>query len=99
MKKRNVQKKEIISAISREEKVCPAHVGSVVNAFLKKIIENLSEGNRLEFREFGIFEVVVRKQRVGRNPQKASKTIVIPERNMVKFTPGSRMKTMTSLDE
>jgi integration host factor subunit beta len=70
-----------------------------VNAFLKKVIETLSQGDRLEFREFGVFEVVTRKERIGRNPREASKSITIPKKNTVKFTPGSHMKKMTALDE
>ena len=54
--------------------------------------ESLSSGDRLEFRDFGVFEVVERKQKIGRNPKNASIPIVIPARNAVKFTPGKRMR-------
>jgi integration host factor subunit beta len=46
----------------------------------------------LEFRDFGVFEVVERKQKIGRNPKKAEEPIVIPARNAVKFTPGKKMR-------
>jgi nucleoid DNA-binding protein len=52
----------------------------------------LTDGNRLEFRDFGVFEVVERKQKIGRNPKKAAEPIVIPARNAVKFTPGKKMR-------
>jgi nucleoid DNA-binding protein len=52
----------------------------------------LAEGDRLEFRDFGVFEVVQRKQKIGRNPKNAGVPIVIPSRSAVKFTPGKKMK-------
>ena len=48
--------------------------------------------SRLFFRDFGVFEVVQRKQKIGRNPKKAAEPIVIPARNAVKFTPGKNMR-------
>ena len=41
---------------------------------------------------FGVFEVVERKPRVGRNPNSPSKTVQIPERKVVKFKPGKVMR-------
>jgi len=61
--------------------------------------EYLSDGDRLEFRDFGVFEVVKRKQKIGRNPKNASVPIVIPERRAVKFTPGKRMKHLIEKGE
>ena len=70
----------------------PNDVRSVIQAFLDKMIESLSSGDRLEFRDFGVFEVVQRKQKIGRNPKNASVPIVIPPRKVVKFTPGKKMR-------
>lgn len=57
----------------------------------QKIIECLGNGERLEFRDFGVFEVVERKQKIGRNPKKADVPIVIPARQVVKFTTGKKL--------
>ena len=57
-----------------------------------QIPHSLSNGPPLEFRDFGVFEVVRRKQKIGRNPKNASVAIVIPERQAVKFTAGKKMK-------
>ena len=46
----------------------------------------------IEFRNFGVFEVMVRKPRVGRNPNAPRKTVEIPERVVVKFKPGKIMR-------
>ena len=63
----------------------------IVQAFLNQIIDTLSEGHRIEFREFGIFEPKVRRSRVGRNP-KTGETVQVPEKAVVTFKPGKVMK-------
>ncbi len=41
----------------------PNDVRHVIQAFLDKITASLAEGDRLEFREFGVFEVVRREKK------------------------------------
>ena len=95
MKKKNTMtKKKLIHSISQEKKINPNHVRQVIQAFLEKLTKSLAEGERLEFRDFGVFEVVERKQKIGRNPKKAEEPIVIPARNAVKFTPGKKMRKL-----
>ena len=92
MNSNTVTKKKLINAISQEKGMHPNDVRNVVQAFLEKLSEYLVEGYRLEFRDFGVFEVVTRKQKVGRNPKNADVPIIIPERKAVKFTPGKNMR-------
>lgn len=87
-----VTKKKLINAISQKNGIHPNDVRNVIQAFLDTMTECLSKGDRLEFRDFGVFEVVERKQKIGRNPKNASVPIVIPARNAVKFTPGKKMR-------
>lgn len=87
-------KKKLIHAISEEKGIHPHDVRHVIQAFLDKMTESLRQGDRLEFRDFGVFEVVERKQKIGRNPKKADEPIVIPARNAVKFTPGKKMREL-----
>lgn len=93
-KKGTMTKKKLINAISQDKGVHPNDVRQVIQAFLDKMTESLADGERLEFRDFGVFEVVVRKQKIGRNPKNASVPIVIPARCAVKFTPGKKMRKM-----
>ena len=72
----------------------PQEVRNVIQAFLDKMTECLTTRDRLEFRDFGVFEVVERKAKIGRNPKNASVPIVIPARLAVKFTPGKRMRKL-----
>ena len=87
-----ITKKKLINSISQEKGIHPNDVRHVIQAFLDKMTDCLSQGDRLEFRDFGVFEVVERKQKIGRNPKKADEPIVIPARSAVKFTPGKKMR-------
>ncbi len=85
-------KKQLISTIATKTNHHPNEVRAIIQSFLDSITEFLCTGDRLEFRDFGVFEVVMRKQKIGRNPKNAKVSIVIPERRAVKFTPGKKMK-------
>lgn len=91
-KKSTITKKKLIHSISSEKNVHVNDVRQVIQSFLDKMTDRLAEGERLEFRDFGVFEVVVRKQKIGRNPKNADIPIVIPARYAVKFTPGKNMR-------
>ena len=49
------------------------------------------QGRHLEFRDFGVFEVLTRRSRLGRNPNNPQNTVVIPARRMVKFKLSRKM--------
>jgi nucleoid DNA-binding protein len=46
----------------------------------------------VELRNFGVFEVKVRKARIGRNPNQPETDVPIPRRAVVKFKPGKEMR-------
>lgn len=89
-----VTKKKLIQVISQELGLHPNDVRNVIQSFLDRMTDYLSSGDRLEFRDFGVFEIVTRKQKIGRNPKNASVPIVIPARSAVKFTSGKKMRKM-----
>jgi len=89
-----VTKKRLIQVISQAKGLHPNDVRNVIQAFLDSMTDSLAEGDRLEFRDFGVFEIVERKKKIGRNPKNAGVPIVIPARKAVKFTPGKRMKQL-----
>lgn len=92
-------KKHLINKIAAETKQHPNEVRQIVQSFLDAITETLSSGDRCEFRDFGVFEVVTRKRKIGRNPKNASVAIVIPERQAVKFTAGKKMKSVVESND
>ncbi len=89
-----ITKKKLIQVISQKLGVHPNDVRNVIQSFLDTMTHDLAQGDRLEFRDFGVFEIVERKQKIGRNPKNAGVPIVIPARAAVKFTPGKKMKKL-----
>ena len=59
--------------------------------FLDEIVSELGQGNRLEFREFGVFEIKQRAARKAQNPRTLQK-VHVPAKRVVKFKVGRSMK-------
>ena len=86
-----ITKKELIDRIAEASDQKRVVVKKVVQRFLDEVVEELGRGNRLEFRDFGVFECVVRKARKAQNPRKRQ-AVWVPERRTVKFKVGRLMK-------
>jgi len=78
--------------ISEETGLNQAQVFEVVQKTLNYITESLAKGDKVELRNFGVFDVKIRKAKVGRNPNKPETDVPIPARSMVKFKAGKEMK-------
>lgn len=98
--KRNitVTKKELVDRIADDlnrnrprSQIKRVQVKRVVQRFLDMIIEELAKGNRLEFREFGVFESKLRAARLAQNP-KTLERVKVPSKRSVKFKVGRMMK-------
>lgn len=85
-------KRDIVTRISQESGYVQDQVFDIVQRTLDVLAEALSEGETIELRNFGVFEVKVRKARVGRNPNQPEKDVPIPARAVVKFKPGKEMR-------
>ena len=92
-------KKKLISKISQAQEIHPKEVQNVIQNFLDEMTDCLAKGHRLEFRDFGVLQVVERRPKIGRNPKNASVPIHIPARKAVKFTPGKKMKKLIETSE
>jgi integration host factor subunit beta len=66
-------------------------VKRIIQSFLEEIIQELGQGNRLEFRDFGVFELRERAARVAQNPKTMEK-VRVPSKRTVKFKVGRLMK-------
>ncbi len=86
-----ITKKELIDRIADTSGVRRQVVKQMVQSFLDEIIVELGRGNRLEFRDFGVFEVKNRKPRKAQNP-KTLKQVWVPAKRTVKFKVGRMMK-------
>lgn len=85
-------KRDLVIRISEETGLIQQQVLTVVQKTLDYIAEALAKGDKVELRNFGVFEVKVRKARVGRNPNAPATDVPIPERSVVKFKPGKEMR-------
>ena len=86
-----ITKKELIDRIAEQESCKRNLVKTIVQTFLDSIVEELSQGNRLEFRDFGVFEAKMRASRQAQNPKTLDK-VRVPSRRTVKFKVGRIMK-------
>lgn len=88
----NLTKREIVREISRKAGFPQKQIADTVQRTLDCLQEALADGRTAELRNFGVLEVQVRKQRMGRIPNKPEVTVVIPQRAVVKFKAGKILK-------
>lgn len=85
-------KRDLVIRISEETGLIQTQVIDVVQKTLDYIAEALAKGGKVELRNFGVFDVKIRKARVGRNPNKPETDVPIPARAMVKFKAGKELR-------
>ncbi len=88
----NLTKRDLVVRISNETGMIQQEVLAVIQKFLDALVESISKGQTVELRNFGVFEVKVRKARIGRNPNQPTHEVKIPAQPVVKFKPGKEMK-------
>jgi integration host factor subunit beta len=93
-----ITKKEVIDRIAENTNTRRAVVKPVVQSFLDEIIEELAKNNRLEFRDFGVFETRIRAARKAQNP-KTMEQVQVPAKRNVKFKMGRLMKQKMNISE
>lgn len=86
-----VTKKELVDRIAVQSETKRVVVKKIVQSLLDQIIEELGRGNRLEFRDFGVFETKQRAARTAQNP-KTLQRVHVPPKRTVKFKVGRLMK-------
>ncbi len=86
-----ITKKELIDRIAERTQAKRVAVKSIIQAFLDEITRELGENNRLEFRDFGVFETRTRAARVAQNP-KTLERVEVPAKRTVKFKMGRLMR-------
>ena len=86
-----ITKKELIDRIAEKSTYKRVVVKRIVQSFLDEIIDELGRGNRLEFRDFGVFESKQRAARTAQNP-KTLERVSVPSKRTVKFKVGRMMK-------
>ncbi len=92
-----VTKRELVQRIAEKTGVQQISAKDVIQSFLDEIISELAKGNRLEFRDFGVFEPKSKAHRVARNPRTGDK-VEVPQKTTVKFKVGRLMKKLIQKD-
>ncbi|MEY2741824.1 MAG: hypothetical protein RIS21_192 [Planctomycetota bacterium] len=88
-----ITKKELAYRIAERSGQKKVVVKRVIQQFISEIMDELARGNRLEFREFGVFEVKTRAARRARNP-KSGVRVDVPAKVVVHFKAGRMMKDL-----
>ena len=90
-----ITKKDLVNRIADKTGVTKVVTKSIIQTFLDEIIDELAGGNRLEFRDFGVFEVKPRRARRAQNPRTLEK-VEVPPKRVVKFKVGRVMRDVVS---
>jgi nucleoid DNA-binding protein len=85
-------KRDLVIRISEETGMVQQQVQDLLQKTLDAISTSLAKGEKVELRNFGIFEIRVRKARTGRNPNHPGTDVPIPERAVVRFKAGKEMR-------
>lgn len=91
-----ITKKELVNRIADRTGQTKVVTKEIIQHFLDEIISELAQGNRLEFRDFGVFEVKFRKARRAQNPRTLEK-VHVPPKKVVKFKVGRVMREKVGL--
>ncbi len=91
-----VTKKELVNRIAEKTGQTKVVTKDLIQMFLDEIINELGKGNRLEFREFGVFEIKERAARKAQNPRTLEK-VSVPAKKVVKFKVGRLMKELVGI--
>lgn len=86
-----ITKKDLVGRIAETTKTTQSEVKAILQCFLDEIITELAKDNRLEFRDFGVFEVRERAARAAQNP-KTLEPVHVPAKKTAKFKTGRIMK-------
>ena len=86
-------KRELVIEVAEKLGFTQNEVSGIVQATLDAITEALAEGQRLEVRNFGVFEVKSRDARMGRNPR-TGEEVPISRKSVATFKPGKALKEL-----
>lgn len=90
-----ITKQDIITHVSEKTGLPQHRVTEVVQQTFDCMSELLAEGRRIEVRNFGVFDVKVKKARMGRILA-TMQPVEIPSRAVVRFKPGKEMRQLVA---
>lgn len=90
-------KKDLIEKVAQVTGQSRSAVKRTIQVAFDHIVDELAEGNRLEFRDFGVFATKYRPGRIAQNP-KTLAPVYVPPRRTVKFKPSRSMRDRLKID-
>lgn len=83
-------RRDLSVVIAKTHHIPQALAYQIVDTTFEALLANLIENGHVELRGFGVFHIVERKGRLGRNPKKPEQEVWVPPRKAIKFK-GSRL--------
>ena len=84
-------KSELIAQVAQEAGISPAESKKALESVLSQLTKSLKKEGRIAFFGLGVFEVVKRKKRQGRNPR-TNEPVIIKAHKSVRFKPAKSLK-------
>ena len=81
----------ILKILEAEPTLYKKDASKIVNVFFDTISKAISNGERVELRGFGVFDVKQRQARIARNP-KNGEAVAVPAKKVPFFRMGKNMK-------
>jgi DNA-binding protein HU-beta len=88
-------KEEFVAKLTQAGKITKKQGDEVFSAFVQTITASLKKGERVAIPGLGVFSVVQKKARTGRNPATGA-PLKIPARKAVKFSVSSTLKQVVT---
>ncbi len=92
-----ITKKDLIDRVANQTGYRRADVKEILQAVLDEVSAELGDGNRIEFRDFGIFEVRYRAARTAQNPR-TLEPVQVPAKRSVRFKLGRNLREIMDRD-
>jgi len=91
MVKKNITRKDLSNSIFKNLGFSKNFSSNIVDNFFETLIQYLIKTEKVKISSFGTFQVINKKERIGRNP-KTLKKAKISSRKVVKFKPSAIFK-------
>ena len=98
MVKKNFTRKELSNNIFKRIGFSKNFSSVIVDDFFETMIQHLIKFEKIKISSFGTFQVINKKERIGRNP-KTKEEAKISSRKVIKFKPSSIFKKKINNNE
>lgn len=87
-------KLDIINEVVNRTSITKTKAEMAVETVFESMKKTLGQGDRIELRGFGVFNVKPRKTGIGRNPRTGAE-VNIPPGRAVRFKPGKELQSLS----